>query len=159
MAQIWIALPVPGGRALPDVGSWEGIPIKGKHPRRENQLLKSRSSTQAIFSRLNQIGEMWSKVIEYFQEKSEMDGVNYWRAKTLAILCYKQKVDAKLTMTLWGFIAFMFSVCFFCCSHRSNLNISNLSYFQPVKVWQDQSATARVMKTGSCCKVVYPQAP
>lgn len=89
MAQIWIALPVPGGRALPDVGSWEGIPIKGKHPRRENQLLKSRSSTQAIFSRLNHIAEMWSKVIEYFQEKSEMNGVNYWCAKTLAILCYK----------------------------------------------------------------------
>lgn len=104
MAQIWIALPVPGGRALPDVGSWEGIPIKGKHPRRENELLKSRSSTQAIFSRLNHIGEMWSKVIEYFQEKSEMNGVNYWCAKTLAILCYKQKVDAKLT--LWVFCVF-----------------------------------------------------
>lgn len=104
MAQIWIALPVPGGRALPDVGSWEGIPIKGKHPRRENQLLKSRSSTQAIFSRLNHIGEMWSKVIEYFQEKSEMNGVNDWCAKTLAILCSKQKVDAKLT--LWVFCVF-----------------------------------------------------
>lgn len=113
MAQIWIALPVPGGRALPDVGSWGGIPIKGKHPRRENQLLKSRSSTRAIFSHLNHSGEMWSKVIEQFQEESQMNGVNDWCAKTLAILCHEQKVDAKLTMTLWGFIAFyVFCVSF-----------------------------------------------
>lgn len=99
MAQIWIARPVPGGLALPDVGSWEGIPIKGKHPRRENQLLKPRSSTQAIFSCLNHIGEMWSRVMEHFQEKSEMNGVNCWRAKTLALLCSKLNVCAKFLIT------------------------------------------------------------
>lgn len=51
----------------------------------------------------------------------------------------------------WCQIDFMGFLCVFCCSQRSNLKISSLNYFQPVKVWQDQSATARVMKTGSCC--------
>lgn len=152
MAQIWIALPVPGGHALPDVRSWEGIPIKGKHPRRENQLLKPRSSTQAIFSRLNHIGEMWSKVMEYFQEKPEMNGSNYRSVKALAMLCSQQNVCAKLIITLQGFKTFIHSGFVF-CSHRTNVERYNLHDFQPVGLWHNQSANARVMTTGKCCTI------